>query len=56
MKDHHINDLIQVLSINTATFLTAMFTNLESVLKITLLLVSIGYTCYKWIKDVKEKK
>lgn len=57
MKDHHhIGDLIQVLSINTATFLASMFTNIETVLKIILLLVSIGYTCYKWIKDIRDKK
>ena len=54
MKQHQI-DLIEVLSINTATFVTAMFTNLETFLKIVLLLISIGYTCYKWIKDVKQK-
>lgn len=53
---HNINDIIEVISVNTLTFITATFTDIESYLKIILLLISIGYTCYKWISDHNEKK
>lgn len=56
MNKHSLTDLAEVITVNTATFVATTFTNIESVLKIILLLVSIGYTCYKWFKDHKEKK
>ena len=31
------------------------FTNLEMVLKLTSLLLAIGYTCWKWINEYKKK-
>lgn len=55
MSKQTLTDLFEVLSVNTLTLATAMFTNIESVLKILLLLVSIGYTSYKWISDHREK-
>lgn len=55
MSKQTLTDLVEVLSVNTLTLATAMFTNIESVLKIVLLLVSIGYTSYKWISDHKQK-
>jgi hypothetical protein len=55
MSNKSIDDLIEVLSINTITFATAIFTNIESSLKILLLLTSILYTIYKWVEDVRRK-
>ncbi len=55
------NDSVQVTAINTTVFSIATFTNLEMILKILLLLVTIFYTADKWYynkkrRDEQEKK
>lgn len=42
------DDDVKVLFLNAMTFLLS-FAEIEVVLKIVLLLLSIGYTLYKWI-------
>jgi hypothetical protein len=49
------NDDVKVGILNMAVFALS-FSELESYLKVALLLVSIGYTANKWYKLHKEKK
>ena len=52
-------ELLEVLGFNSIILSITTFTNLEILLKIFLLLVTIGYTLNKWIyhiKDAKKKK
>lgn len=49
------DDDVKVGILNMAV-LALSFSELESYLKVALLLVSIGYTCNKWYKLYKEKK
>jgi len=46
---------IKILALNAATFLLS-FSNIETVLKIMLLLISIGYTATKWYELYRNKK
>jgi hypothetical protein len=45
---------VKILALNAATFLLS-FSNIETVLKIMLLLISIGYTATKWYELYKNK-
>jgi len=50
---------LEVIGFNSVILSITTFTNLEIILKILLLLVTIGYTLSKWIyhiKDAKKKK
>lgn len=38
------------------TVITITFTQIENILKLTLLIISIGYTIDKWIDKHKNKK
>ena len=52
-------ELLEVLGFNSVILSVTTFTNLEIILKILLLLVTIGYTLNEWIyhiKDAKKKK
>jgi len=52
-------ELLEVIGFNSVILSITTFTNLEIILKILLLLVTIGYTLSKWIyhiKDAKKKK
>ena len=52
-------ELSEVLGFNSIILSITTFTNLEILLKILLLLITIGYTLNKWIyhiKDAKKKK
>ena len=42
------DDDVKVLFLNAMTFLLS-FAEIEVILKIALLLISIGYTLYKWV-------
>lgn len=48
------DDDVKVLFLNAMTFLLS-FAEIEVILKITLLLISIGYTLFKWINLYQEK-
>ena len=48
-------DDIKLYLLNAGSFTVTMMDWLEPVLKITLLLVTIGYTAHKWW-DLKKKK
>jgi len=50
-----MND-IKLYALNGATFLTTMMTNMETILKIALLLISIGYTAHRWWNMHNEKQ
>ncbi len=50
-----IGDGLQVAAINTTVFSIATFTNLEIILKIILLLVTIFYTADKWYYNKKKR-
>ena len=61
IKNMMFNDSVQVTAINTTVFSIATFTNLEIILKILILLVTIFYTADKWYynkkrRDEQEKK
>lgn len=49
-------DDIKVYSLNTFAFFMSIFDRVDAILKITLLLVSIGYTIAKWYQLHKGKK
>ena len=49
------DDDVKVGILNVIAF-SLSFSALESYLKVTLLLVSIGYTSYKWFKLYQEKQ
>lgn len=53
---HHqmTDDDVKVLFLNAMTFLLS-FAEIEVVLKIVLLLLSIGYTLYKWVVLYQSK-
>tara|TARA_R110000824_G_scaffold55966_1_gene153638 strand:+ start:490 stop:663 length:174 start_codon:yes stop_codon:yes gene_type:complete len=51
-----INEVGDVLAINTTVLSVATFSNLELVLKILLLVVSIVYTIDKWWYHKKRRK
>ena len=48
------DDDVKVLFLNAMTFLLS-FAEIEVILKIALLLISIGYTLYKWVNLYQEK-
>jgi len=48
-------DDLKLYCLNITSFTIASFDWLEPVLKITLLVVTIGYTVHKWLKLKKEK-
>ncbi len=50
-----IGDSLRVTAINTTVFSIATFTNLEIILKIILLLVTIFYTADKWYYNKKKR-
>lgn len=50
-----IASVLKVWAVNLATFLVTL-TNIELYLKLTLLVLSIGWTSYKFYHDIKEKK
>lgn len=50
---NYINDVADVLTLNITT-IAISFTNVESMLKIVLLIISIIYTTEKWIKARKD--
>jgi len=50
-----MND-IKLYALNGATFLTTMMTNMETILKIALLLISIGYTAHRWWNMHNDKQ
>ena len=47
-------EFFNVLGFNSVILSITTFTNLEIVLKILLLLITIGYTLNKWIYHIKE--
>jgi len=53
IKDHH--DIIQVISVHLGAISVTLM-NVENILKITSLLLAIGYTCWKWYNDYKKNK
>ena len=54
IHDHH--DIFQVLLAHLVA-ITITFLNVENTLKITSLLLAIGYTAWKWVTEyVKNKK
>lgn len=46
---------LRIYALNSITFVLSL-SNLETVLKITLLLASIGYTLHKWYLNAREGK
>lgn len=55
MMHFQMNDEdVKVLFLNAMTFLLS-FAEIEVILKIALLLISIGYTLYKWIALYQSK-
>ena len=55
LKESKMDD-IKVYSLNTFAFFMSIFDRVDAILKITLLLVSIGYTIAKWYELHKGKK
>jgi hypothetical protein len=51
-----MNIIDKVIILNAGTFMITCLTYLEPILKISLLLISIGYTLHKWYKLKKYKK
>ena len=52
-------ELLEVIGFNSIILSITTFTNLEILLKILLLVITIGYTLNKWlyhIKNAKKKK
>lgn len=49
-------DDIKVYGLNTFAFFMSIFDRVDAILKVTLLLVSIGYTIAKWYQLHKGKK
>ena len=50
-----ISEILSVLGFNSMTFLTVTFTDLENLLKIVLLLLSIVYTVQKMLYKKNQK-
>ena len=55
LKANKMDD-IKVYGLNTFAFFMSIFDRVDAILKITLLLVSIGYTITKWYQLHKGKK
>ena len=53
IHDHH--DIFQVLLAHLGA-ITVTFLNVEGTLKITSLLLAIGYTCWKWRTEYQKNK
>ena len=49
-------ELLEVIGFNSVILSITTFTNLEILLKILLLLITIGYTLNKWIYHIKDGK
>jgi len=47
-------EIAEVVGVNATILSVTTFTNLEVLLKIILLLVTIGYTLNKWIHHIKK--
>jgi hypothetical protein len=48
------NEIAEVIGFNATILSVTTFTNLEILLKILLLLVTIGYTVNKWVYHIKR--
>ena len=55
LKANKMDD-IKVYGLNTFAFFMSIFDRVDAILKVTLLLVSIGYTIAKWYQLHKGKK
>ena len=51
-----VEEVAEVVGVNATILSVTTFTNLETILKILLLLVSIGYTINKWYHIRSGKK
>jgi len=47
-------EILEVIGFNATILSVTTFTNLEILLKILLLLVTIGYTVNKWVHHIKR--
>ena len=47
-------EIAEVVGVNATILSVTTFTNLEILLKILLLLVTIGYTINKWVHHIKK--
>tara|TARA_R100001443_G_C3253167_1_gene153799 strand:+ start:153 stop:332 length:180 start_codon:yes stop_codon:yes gene_type:complete len=47
-------EIAEVVGVNATILSVTTFTNLEILLKIILLLITIGYTINKWVNNVKR--
>ena len=61
MKKQHernegMRDIIQVGTISGGTLAVVNFTNIKDALSCLLIVVTIGYTVWKWRRDVKKTK
>jgi hypothetical protein len=53
IQDHH--DIFQVILAHLGA-ITISFLNIENTLKITSLLLAIGYTAWKWVTEYQKNK
>ena len=51
-----MRDIIQVGTISGGTLAVVNFTNIKDALSCLLIVVTIGYTVWKWRRDVKKTK
>lgn len=49
-----VTEIAEVVGVNATILSVTTFTNLEILLKILLLLVTIGYTINKWVHHIKK--
>jgi len=54
MNEHH-SLAIKCLLANGTVFAGVQLSDIETVLKIILLLLTIGFTIYQWVKSAKKK-
>jgi hypothetical protein len=49
-----VTEIAEVVGVNATILSVTTFTNLEIILKILLLLITIGYTLNKWIYHIRR--
>ncbi len=56
MPKQTINEIARVVAVNTFSFTTITFSDIENGMKVIMFLITVGFTIDKWIEHRKQKE
>ena len=56
MPKQTINEIAQVVAVNTFSFTTITFSDIENGMKVIMFLITVGFTIDKWIEHRKKSR